>query len=214
MNERGKIRILIVEDHFIARAGLRSLIGGEPDMEVVGEAADGAQVPALHRALRPDVVLMDLRLPRLDGLQATAALVREDPEACVLIVSSYDTDEDVGRAHDAGARGYVLKEAEGPELLRAIRAVHAGERYLPPVVAARLEARRAQQRLNAREMQILRLLQTGRTNAEIATELHLTAGTIRIYVSGILAKLGARNRVEAVSLAVAKGLLERTPPGR
>ncbi len=203
-----KIKILIVEDHFIAREGLKSLIGGQPDMEVVAEARDGTEAVGLYRSARPDVVLMDLRLPHVDGLQATTALLHEDPQACVLIVSSYDTDEDVGRAHEAGARGYILKEAEGPELLRAIRIVNGGERYLPSVMAARLEGR-DEQRLNVREMQVLQCLDKGKTNGEIAELLHLTPGTIRIYVSALLAKLGARNRTEAVSVAVTKGLIKR-----
>jgi DNA-binding NarL/FixJ family response regulator len=204
----GKLRILVVEDHFITREGLRSLIGGEPDMEVVGEARDGAEALGLYRTLRPDVVLMDLRLPRLDGLQSTEALLRDDPRACVLIVSSYDTDEDVGRAHDAGARGYILKEAEGDELLRAIRTVHGGQRYLPPVIAARLEARRDEQRLSVRDRQILDYIHQGHTNGEIAELLHLAPNTVRVYVSALLGKLGARNRTEALARAVAKGLLK------
>jgi two-component system NarL family response regulator len=209
MSEQAKIRILIVDDHFVAREGLKSLIGGQPDMQVAGEARDGADVIAAYRAARPDVVLMDMRMPGLDGLRATAMLLQEDARACVLVVSSYDTVEEVGRAHDAGARGYVLKEAEGPELLRAIRAVHRGERYLPPAVAARLEARRDEERLNVRETQILQCVQKGLTNAEIAAQLELTPGTIRIYMSSLLAKLGARNRTEAVTVATAKGLLKQ-----
>jgi len=208
MSAQRKIRLLIVDDHFIAREGLKTLIGGQDDMEVVQEACDGGEVLAAYRRAAPDVVLMDLRMPALDGLQATALLLREDPNACILILSSYDTDEDIGRAHDAGARGYILKEAKGPELLRAIRAVHARERYLPPMVAARLQSRSDEKRLNMRETQVLAFLQGGLTNTEIAARLGLTPGTIRIYVSSLLAKLGARNRTEAVTIATAKGLLK------
>ncbi len=214
MQSGTKTRILIVDDHFVTREGLKSLVGWQPDMEVVAEARDGAEALKVYLAVRPDVVLMDLRLPHFDGIAATAALLREDPKARILILSSYDTEDDIGRAYDAGALGYVLKEAEGEDLLRGIRAVREGKRYLPDVIAHKLAAREGDERLDARDLRLLRFIEQGLTNAEIARQLDLASGTVGNYVSALLAKLGARNRTEALSIAMAKGLLKADPPIR
>jgi two-component system NarL family response regulator len=208
MTTEPKIRVVVVDDHYIAREGLKSLINSQADMETVGEAPDGAEALTVYRKTLPDVVLMDMRLPRLDGVASTAALLTAHPGARILILSSYDTEADVGRAHDAGALGYLSKEAEGAELLTAIRTVRRGRRYLPPALAARLENRRPEPRLGTRDTQILHLLQKGSTNEEIAAALELSKNTARVYVSSVLWKLGARNRTEAVTIAVTRGLLK------
>jgi two-component system NarL family response regulator len=213
MTESKKIRVLVADDHFVARFGLKGLLGDQPDLEVVGEAKSGAEAVTLARQSRPDVVLMDLRMPGLDGVQATAAILREDPKARVLIVSSYDTEADVLRVNEAGAAGYIMKEAEPEELLRAIRAVAAGGRYLPPNIQARLEEGAEHGKLNARDLRILQHIGEGLSNKEIAEKMSLTAGTVRIYVSNILARLGVANRAEAVSLAIRRGLI-RPPEGK
>lgn len=202
-----RLRILIVEDHFIARFGLKGLLGDQPDMVVVGEAVSGVEAFNLFRKLRPDLVLMDLRIPELDGIQTTAAMMREDPAAKVLIVSTYDREEEVARALDAGARGYVLKDADGRELLSAIRAVAAGGRYMHPSLEQRVAQVAQREKLNVREIQILQLMWKGLSNRDIAATLGLTAGTVRIYASHIFSKLGVKKRTEAVSVAVARGLI-------
>ncbi len=204
-----KARIVIVEDHFITREGLKALLDDQDDMEVVAVGKDGAEAVTLFRTHKPDLVLLDLRMPRYDGVQACAAILREDPEARVLICSSYDTEEDVGRVHNAGARGYVLKEAEGEELLRAVHTVLAGGTYLPPQLAARLEQRAEKTPLTVREVQLLEQLHKGLSNQEIADALSLSANTVRVYLTDLFNKLGARNRTEAVSIALQRGVLRK-----
>jgi two-component system NarL family response regulator len=202
-----RIRVLVVEDHFVARFGLKGLIDDQPDMTVVAEAATGPQAVKLHAQHRPDVVLMDLRLPELDGIGATAAICRDDQAAKVLMFSTYDREEEVARALEAGAKGYILKEADGRELLSAIRVVFEGGRYLRPGLAQRLAENAQRERLNAREMQILHLMWKGLSNREIADELKLTHGTVRIYVSHVFEKLGVGKRTEAVAVALERGLI-------
>lgn len=205
--QSSRIRVLVVDDHELARAGLRGVLEDEGDIEVVAEGRDGVEALALYQQHRPDVVLMDVRMPHYDGIQATASICREDPRARVLVISSYDTEEEVFRVNEAGARGYLLKEARAKEVIEAIRAVAGGGRYLPPVIAARLAGRKEAPVLNARERQVLQLVQRGLSNPEIGAELALSMGTIRMYVSQILDKLGAANRTEAVSIAIARGLI-------
>ncbi len=208
MTPRPKLRVLVVEDHFIARLGISTLVDGEPDMEVVGQAESGRLGVQLYRERAPDVVLMDLRLPELDGAAATAAICREDPRARVLVLSHYEREEDVARALDAGARGYVKKETDGAALLDAIRRVARGERHLPPAIAARLEDRAPRAGLSRRELDILRGVFRGQSNAEIARALDISEGTVRIHVSNVLLKLGVKRRTEAIAVALKKGLLE------
>ncbi|MCG5051799.1 MAG: response regulator transcription factor [Myxococcales bacterium] len=204
-NER--IRILIVDDHDLARAGLKGLLEDEADMVVVGEARSGIDAVSAYRACQPTVVLMDIRMPTFDGIQATAALLREDAKAKVLVISSYDTEEEVFRVHEAGAKGYLLKESRRAEILEAVRSVATGGRHTPPSVAERLESRKRGPTLSSRERQILQLLHKGRNNREIAESLALSPGTVRMYVSQILEKIGASNRTEAVTLGLARGLI-------
>ncbi len=204
-----KIRVLVADDHFVARFGLKGLLEDQPDMDVVGEARSGAEAVAAARQNRPDVVLMDLRMPGLDGVQATSAILRDDPSAKVLIISSYDTEVEVLRVHEAGAAGYVMKEAEPDEILTAVRTVAAGGKYLPANIQARLDQGAEHGKLNARDLRILQYIGAGLSNKEIAEKLSLTAGTVRIYVSNILTRLGVSNRAEAVSLGIARGLVRQ-----
>jgi DNA-binding NarL/FixJ family response regulator len=202
------IRILVVEDHYVARYGLRGLLAEEDDLEVVGEAKDGAEAVAQHQALRPDVVLMDLRLPVLDGFQAITAIRLNDPKARVLVLSSFDSEEEVAEAMAVGATGFVMKEEEGDKLVDAIRLAAKGEQYLSPTLAQRLEERNGRDTgLNARDRRMLQLFAKGLTTNEIGEVLGFTPGTVRVYASQIYAKLNVSTRSEAVAVALERGIL-------
>lgn len=205
MNE--KVRVLVVEDNELTRVGIVTLLGTDPRLEVVGQAVDGVEAVKLHRTLRPDVVLMDLKMPGFDGIAATAHLVQETPPARVLVLTHYEGDEDIFRALRAGAQGYVTKNLRGGELVAAILAVARGERHVPPEIARRLEQRQGQPELTLRERQVLRLLDEGRTNREIGEALGLAEKTVAVHVGHVLGKLGARSRTEAAAVARRRGLL-------
>jgi two-component system NarL family response regulator len=202
-----RTRLVIVEDNLLTRLGISTLLAAEPDLELVGEAADGARGVTLHRQLKPDVTIVDLRLPHLDGLQVTATLVQETPPARVLILTHHDAPEDVYRAVQAGALGFVNKEAPGPELLAAIRAVARGERFLPTGIANRLAQRMAAPQLTRREQQVLEQMFRGLTNRDIGLALTITERTVGMHVAVVLEKLGAKTRTEAVAIALERGLL-------
>ncbi len=206
MAEAPPPRVLVVEDHFVARMGIVSWLEGE-GFEVVGQAKDGVEAIRLFREHRPDLVLMDLVMKPMGGTETTASIRNLDPAARVLILSSYDSDIDVRSVMDAGAGGYILKEAPAQELREAIRVVLSGSSYLPRVMQEQLATRGETLPLTAQEMQLLELIAQGLSNKEIAPRMSLTAGTIRIYVSNLLAKLGASNRAEAAALATSAGVL-------
>ena len=204
------IRILIAEDQRIVREGLIALLEDEPEVEIVGEAADGAQALALYERLRPDVVLMDLQMPQLDGAEATRRIRGAYPEARILVLTTYATDEFIFTALRAGARGYLLKDASADELLAAIRAVQQGRTWLAPAVAERLVSGVSEgtpESLTPRELEVLRLMGEGRSNNEIAALLTIAPRTAKVHVQNILQKLGATNRTEAVRIAVRRKLI-------
>lgn len=207
------LRVLIVDDHAIVREGLRTLLSEEGDIEVVGEASNGAEAVALTATLRPDVVLMDLVMPGVDGIEATRLLRRSSPSSQVLVLTSFGDDQRVYNAVQAGAVGYLLKDVLKPELLRAIRSVARGEPILHPEAQRQLmrqlatpSARSPLDALTQRERDVLDLIARGQSNKEIAAALHLTEGTIKGYVSAILAKLGVADRTQAALFAVKQGL--------
>jgi DNA-binding NarL/FixJ family response regulator len=202
-----KIRVLIVDDHFMARMGLSVPINGERDMMVIAEARNAAQVLELYRQHQPDVVTMDCMMPDKSGIEATRELLAEFPEARVLMLSGLEGEEDIFRAVDAGACGYLTKAAEREVVLSAIRQVHEGRTVFPAAVTAKLAARMLREPLTERELNILRLIVQGRSNKEIVTELHMSGGLVKKEISNLLAKLGAADRTRAATLAIERGIV-------
>jgi DNA-binding NarL/FixJ family response regulator len=201
------IRVLCADDHPLIRKGIASILANEPDMQLVAEAADGQEAVRLFRELRPDVTLMDLRMPELDGIAATRVIRAEFPDARVIALTSYDGDQDIYRALEAGVRGYLLKEAIHTDVLGAIRTVQAGRRLVPQKVAERLSEYFPQVALTPRETEVLALVADGLGNREIAERLGRSSGTVKIHVENILDKLGAADRTQAVTIAIQRGIL-------
>jgi DNA-binding NarL/FixJ family response regulator len=201
------LRVMCVDDHPLVRKGVAAILANEPDMELVAEASDGQEAVEKYRQLHPDVVLMDLRMPRMDGTEATRAIRAEDPEARIIALTSYDGDQDIYRALEAGVRGYILKEMVHSEVVKAIRTVQAGKRLMPPEVAERLSEYFPQVALTAREVEVLSLVARGMANKEIAHKLGTANGTIKMHVQNILEKLGASDRTHAVTIAIERGIL-------
>jgi two-component system NarL family response regulator len=202
-----KIKVLIADDHPLLRFGLRSLIDEQPDMQVVAEAADGLEAVRLYNEHRPDVTLMDLRMPRAEGPEAIAAVLREDADAKIIVLTTYDGDEDVYRAVQAGARGYLLKDTFPEGTLGAIRDVHAGGRLFAPEIAAKIAGQSPKARLNAKEIAVLELVARGLTNKEIRTVMSLAEGTLKHYLKRIFDKLDVTDRTEAALVAVQQGII-------
>lgn len=208
------IRLLIVDDHPVVRDGLRGMFTGDPEFEVVGEAGDGAEALVLAATLAPDVVLMDLRMPGMDGVTAIRRLARSGSAARVLVLTTYDTDADVLPAVEAGATGYLLKDAPRAELVRAVRAASRGESVLSPTVAGRLMGRlRApvEEPLSQRELEVLTLVARGSSNREAAARLFISEATVKTHLLHVYAKLGVNDRAAAVAVAYDRGLLTPTP---
>ena len=201
------ITILLVDDHSIIRIGLRGVLDPEPDLAVVAQAEDGAQALELFREHRPDVTLMDLRMPGLDGIETTRRIHASFPQARILMLTTYDGDHDIHRALEAGACGYVLKNVTGDELVRAIRTVHAGQRYLPEAVAARLAEGLARPELTPREVEVLQFVVKGLSNKEIGDRLQISEHTAKTHLKSILSKLGVRDRTEAATSALQRGIV-------
>ena len=212
----GKIKVLLAEDHVVVREGTRQLIQREPDMEVVGEAGDGEEAIDLTNKLRPDVVLMDIAMPRLNGIEATKQIKTLHPDISVLILTAYDNDQYIFAILEAGAAGYLLKNVRGRELVDAIRAVHAGESVLYPTVARRVisqllspvfDTTEAQtiEPLSEREMEVLKLAAKGISNKDIAKELFLSPRTVQAHLGNIFNKLGVGSRTEAILCALRRG---------
>lgn len=206
------IDILVVDDHFMVRMGLSASIDAEADMRVVAEAADADAALRACRRHRPDVVLMDLRLPGTDGIEATAALLREEPEARVLMLSTHSAQEEVYRSLQAGARGYILKSAMREELLHAIREVFEGRQYLDPAVGPLLADRLSHRGLTSRELEVLRLVADGLGNKEIAAVLNIAEVTVKLHVSHVLEKLGVKDRTQAATTALQRGIIRLDEP--
>jgi DNA-binding NarL/FixJ family response regulator len=208
------IRIVLADDHPVVREGLRGMLSAEPDLDVVGEASDGVEAVRVVRATRPDVVLMDLRMPNLDGVQATAELARVAPEVHVLVLTTYDTDADILRAVEAGATGYLLKDSPRATLADAVRAASRGETVLAPGVAARLmrKVHRDHETLTPRELDVLQAVASGARNAEAAAALGIGEATVKTHLLRIFTKLGVDGRTEAVTRAMELGIIP--PPGR
>ncbi len=202
-----KIQVLIVDDHFLLRIGLANSLNVENDMACIAEARTGAEAIELYRKHQPDIVLMDLRLPDMNGVDTTSKLRSEFPDATVIVISTFDGEEDIYRALQAGARSYVPKSASRDELLQIIRNVHDGKHSLPGIVATRLAERMQRRELTDREHEVLRLVVEGMTNKQIAVELHITEVTVKLHVSNILSKLGAQDRTHASTLAIQRGII-------
>ena len=203
-----KIRILVVDDHHVVRQGLVALINSVEDMEVIAEAPDGRKGVDLHRQHRPDVTIMDLRLPVLGGVEAIQEIRRASPHARVIVLTTFDGDENIYRALQAGARGYLLKDMFGDELMEAIRAVHAGKTRIPPVVAQRLAERMNGSELTTRELDVLRLIVAGKSNKEIGNELHISEATVKTHINNLLGKMGVSDRTQAATTAIQRGLVQ------
>jgi len=207
MNADPPIRVLCVDDHPLVRKGIASILANETDMQLVAEAGGGNEAVALFRQYRPDVTLMDLRMPDMDGTEATRAIRQEFPEAKIIALTSYDGDQDIYRALEAGVRGYMLKEMAHTEVVRAIRTVHSGKRLMPAEVAERLSEYFPQVALTPREVEVLTFVAHGLGNKDIAERLGTAAGTIKMHIQNILAKLGASDRTHAVTIAIQRGIL-------
>jgi DNA-binding NarL/FixJ family response regulator len=207
MQSSKAIRILVVDDHFMVRMGLSASLNVEEDMQVVAEAADGEAALEIYRRDRPSLVLMDVRLPGMSGADTTAVLLREFPDAHVLMLSTHSGEEEIYRAMQAGARGYVLKSVLRDELLRAIREIYAGRRYLDPGVASILADRVSHRTLTAREVEVLRMVARGLGNKEIAAALNIAEVTVKLHVSHVLEKLNVKDRTEAATAALHRGII-------
>ena len=207
MSNTRKIRVLVVDDHQVVRMGMKAMINAEADMEVVAEAGDGRAAITAYELQRPDITLMDLRLPGMSGPEIITEIRKRAPHANIIVITTYDADEDVYRAVQAGARGYLLKGTFAEGMLEAIRHVHAGRRLIAPEVAARLADRVSSPSLTSREISVLELVARGMSNKEIGATLFLTEDTIKTHLRHAFAKLGVSDRTEAAMLAVQKGII-------
>jgi DNA-binding NarL/FixJ family response regulator len=207
-NNPRPIRILTVDDHALLRVGIAALVGGEADMELIGEACNGQEALEKHRLHRPDITLMDIQMPLMSGVETIIGIRSEFPNARIIVLSTYAGDVQVLRALKAGARAYILKGHVHRELLDTIRAVHAGQKRIPPEVASELAQHAGDDELTPREIDVLRLIATGNANKEIAAKLSIGEETVKSHITNILEKLGANDRTHAVTLAVKRGIIE------
>jgi two-component system NarL family response regulator len=201
------IQVLIADDHAIFRQGLATIISRDSDMKVIAQAENGQQAIDLFREHQPDVTLMDLRMPEVNGVEAIGAIHAEFKSARIIVLTTYDSDEDIYRGLQAGAKGYLLKETEPDELLNAIRTVYQGQQYIPPDVGAKLVQRLRNPELSERELAVLRAMAQGMSNADIAAALNISEGTVKSHVNRILNKLDVSDRTQAVIVAVKRGIV-------
>ena len=202
-----KIRIMVVDDQAVVRQGFVALINTVPDMEVIAEGLNGQQAIELYDQHTPDVTLIDLRMPVVGGVEAITAIRHDYPDARLIVLTTYDGDEDIYRSLQAGARGYLLKDVFFEELETAIRSVHAGSRHIPAAIAARLAERMASSDLTSREMEVLELIVQGQSNKEIGASLTISEATVKSHINNILSKLGVTDRTQAVTTALQRGLV-------
>jgi len=199
--------ILCVDDHPLVRKGIAAILANEKDMKLIAEAGSGAEAVEAFRQFHPDVTLMDLRMPAMDGIETTKEIRKLDPEAKIIALTSYDGDQEIYRALEAGVRGYILKESVHTEIVRAIRVVQSGKRLMPPEVAERLSEHFPQVALTPREIEVLQHVAKGLGNKEIGVRLGTAAGTVKMHLQNILSKLGASDRTHAVTLAIRRGII-------
>jgi DNA-binding NarL/FixJ family response regulator len=206
--KKPRIGVLIADDHSVVREGIASLIGRKADMTVLAEASNGREAVELWKQHRPDVTLLDLRMPELDGLGTIKAIRADDEKARILVLTTFDGDEDIFRAIQAGAKGYLLKDAPREALMDCIRRVHAGETCIPVDLAAKLAGRVSGETLSDREIDVLKLMAQGKSNKEIGSALFISEGTVKSHVKGIFAKMNVISRTEAVANATRRGLIQ------
>ncbi len=207
MSQPNAIRVLVVDDHPVVRQGLVAMLEEAPDIFVVEQAENGREALAVFRQQRPDVTLMDLRMPQMDGVAAITAICTEFPAARIIVLTTYEGDEDIYQGLRAGAKGYLLKDAEPEELLAAIRAVHKGQKHIPPQVGAKLLERMTSPELSDRELEVLQLITTGKSTQVISKALHITERTVNFHINHILSKLGVEDRTQAVIVALRRGIV-------
>lgn len=212
LNATKAIRILAVDDHALLRKGIAALVSTETDLKLVAEASNGQEAVEAFRAHRPDVTLMDLQMPELDGIEAISRIRNEFPDAKIIILTTYTGDAQVLRALKAGARAYILKGHVHKELLETIRAVHAGHKRIPPDIAAELAMHAADDELTGREIDVLKLIAAGNANKQIADRLAIGEATVKSHVTNILSKLGANDRAHAVTIGLRRGIIELDIP--
>jgi DNA-binding NarL/FixJ family response regulator len=208
MNDKPKIRVLSVDDHPLLSEGIATMINSQPDMQLVSQAANGTEAIQKYREHRPDVTLMDLRLPDLSGIDAMIAIRAEFADARVVMLTTFEGDVEIHRALHAGARGYLLKNMPPNEILDVIRQVHAGKRRVPPEIAAQLAEHMSDEELTAREVEVLRKIAGGNRNKDIADLLCISEETVKVHVKHIMDKLGAKDRTQAIAIAVRRGIIE------
>jgi DNA-binding NarL/FixJ family response regulator len=204
---KAKIRVMVVEDHILIRMGLMTMTEIEPDISIVAQVENGEDAVCAYREHRPDVAIVDLRLPGMDGIQTINALRKEFGDVPILVLSSYSSDGDISRAIQASASGYLLKDMPVTRLVEGIRAVHAGQQYFPSEIANRLPEQLRQSKLTPRELRVLQMIAGGKSNKEIGNELGIVEGTVKVHVTSILNKLHAADRTQAATTAIKKGIL-------
>jgi DNA-binding NarL/FixJ family response regulator len=208
MTGDGSIRLLTVDDHPLMREGIAAVVASQPDLRLVAEAGSGGEALVSFREHRPDVTLMDLRLPDMSGIDALSAIRAEFPDARVVILTTFEGDVEIQRALQAGARGYLLKSMPPREMVEAIRQVHAGRKRIPPQVAAHIAEHMGEERLTAREIEVLQRLAGGNRNKDIADQLFISEETVKVHVKHLMDKLGASDRTQAVAIALRRGIIQ------